>query len=489
MREKIEFTPDYGKKINNSIIKVIGVGGGGGNAVKHMYSEGIIGVDFLICNTDRQVLESNQVPSKLVLGDSGLGAGAKPDVAREYALNSREKIIEFIGKDTKMLFITAGMGKGTGTGAAPVIAQIAKDMGILTIGVVTFPFKFEGETRARLAREGIEEMQKYVDSLIVVKNQNIIKYYNDETLDAAFGYADDVLKNAVQCIAELITVNADQNIDFNDIETIMKDSGPAMLGLAQASGENRVEEVVDKVLTCPLLNEDLVTNAKNFLFFISYGSAEPLKISELDTLTEKFEHLKTQHSDVIWGHAKDDSLGNSIKLSVIITHYNTKEKTNTVNLAIDEQFVKLDENTIPDNSQDNTEDFFDNMNKIPDTNSPFNFVESDNIFTPQHDNLNTISDFPSNKPENNIDNKFNFEAKASTINNSTINIPQANPVSTFNDPRYENNDEFNFLTETPAILRNRREEKKECNTMTISRNFPEFEIEDDTQALFKDIPD
>jgi hypothetical protein len=332
-------------------------------------------------------------------------------------------------------------------------------------------------------------MQKYVDSLIVVKNQNIIKYYNDETLDAAFGYADDVLKNAVQCIAELITVNADQNIDFNDIETIMKDSGPAMLGLAQASGENRVEEVVDKVLTCPLLNEDLVTNAKNFLFFISYGSAEPLKISELDTLTEKFEHLKTQHSDVIWGHAKDDSLGNSIKLSVIITHYNTKEKTNTVNLAIDEQFVKLDENTIPDNSQDNTEDFFDNMNKIPDTNSPFNFVESDNIFTPQHDNLNTISDFPSNKPENNIDNKFNFEAKASTINNSTINIPQANPVSTFNDPRYENNDEFNFLTETPAILRNRREEKKECNTMTISRNFPEFEIEDDTQALFKDIPD
>jgi cell division protein FtsZ len=157
MREKIEFTPDYGKKINNSIIKVIGVGGGGNNAVKHMYSEGIIGVDFLICNTDRQVLESNQVPSKLVLGDSGLGAGAKPDVAREYALNSREKIIEFIGKDTKMLFITAGMGKGTGTGAAPVIAQIAKDMGILTIGVVTFPLNL----KAKLAHDLlVKELRK-----------------------------------------------------------------------------------------------------------------------------------------------------------------------------------------------------------------------------------------------------------------------------------------------------------------------------------------
>lgn len=489
MREKIEFTPDYGKKASNSIIKVIGVGGGGGNAVKHMYSEGIIGVDFLICNTDRQVLESNQVPSKLVLGESGLGAGAKPDVAREYALNSRDKIIEFIGKDTKMLFITAGMGKGTGTGAAPVIAQIAKDMGILTIGVVTFPFKFEGETRARLALEGIEEMQKYVDSLIVVKNQNIIKYYNDETLDAAFGYADDVLKNAVQCIAELITVNADQNIDFNDIETIMKDSGPAMLGLAQASGENRVEEVVEKVLTCPLLNEDLVTNAKNFLFFISYGSAEPLKISELDTLTEKFEHLKTHNSDVIWGHAKDDSLGNAIKLSVIITHYNTREKPNMVNLADNCQVISLEENIIPGSAGNVDDNFFDNMNNPADSNSPFNFVESKKIFTPQNDNIQTNFDMQPQQPQKDIDSSFKFELKTSTANNAAANFPYAKPVSTFNETRYEDNDEFSFLTETPAILRKRRDDQKEIQTMTIQHHIPGVEIEDDTQALFKDIPD
>jgi cell division protein FtsZ len=491
MREKIEFTPDYGKKASNSIIKVIGVGGGGGNAVKHMYSEGIIGVDFLICNTDRQVLESNQVPSKLVLGESGLGAGAKPDVAREYALNSREKIVEFIGKDTKMLFITAGMGKGTGTGAAPVIAQIAKEMGILTIGVVTFPFKFEGETRSRLAIEGIEEMQKYVDSLIVVKNQNIIKYYNDETLDAAFGYADDVLKNAVQCIAELITVNADQNIDFNDIETIMKESGPAMLGLAQASGENRVEEVVEKVLTCPLLNEDLVTNAKNFLFFISYGSAEPLKISELDTLTEKFEHLKTQNSDVIWGHAKDDTLGNAIKLSVIITHYNTREKPNMVNLTDHRQEISSEENRIPGSShvEDDADNFLENMKKPVDSQSPFNFVEGDRMYIPQNDNVKSNFDVQPRQPDNNIDSSFRFEPQTQTIKNATPTIPQTKPVSTFNDPRYEDNNEFSFLTETPAILRKRRDDQNEIQAMTMTHNIPEFEIEDDTQALFKDIPD
>ena len=491
MREKIEFTPDYGKKASNSIIKVIGVGGGGGNAVKHMYSEGIIGVNFLICNTDRQVLESNQVPSKLVLGESGLGAGAKPDVAREYALNSREKIVEFIGKDTKMLFITAGMGKGTGTGAAPVIAQIAKDMGILTIGVVTFPFKFEGETRTRLAIEGIEEMQKYVDSLIVVKNQNIIKYYNDETLDAAFGYADDVLKNAVQCIAELITVNADQNIDFNDIETIMKESGPAMLGLAQASGENRVEEVVEKVLTCPLLNEDLVTNAKNFLFFISYGSAEPLKISELDTLTEKFEHLKTQNSDVIWGHAKDDSLGNAIKLSVIITHYNTKEKPNMVTLADPCREISSEGNIPPEitNVEDNADDFWEKMTRPVDPQSPFNFVEDDRAYTPNNDSVKSNLDIQPRQPDTERDPSFGFELKAQTIKNVAANIPQTKPVSTFNDPRYEDNNEFSFLTETPAILRKRRDDQNEIQAMTMTQNIPAFEIEDDTQALFKDIPD
>jgi len=218
MREKITFNANYGTKANSSLIKVIGVGGGGGNAVKHMYTDGIVGVDFLICNTDRQALENNHVPSKLVLGESGLGAGANPAVARELAVNSKEKIRTFLGEETRMLFITAGMGKGTGTGAAPVVAEIAKEMGILTIGVVTYPFDFEGANRQLQATQGIEELKKHVDSLLIIKNQNIMKYYSDATLSTGFAHADDVLKNAVKCIAELITVHADQNVDFNDIE-------------------------------------------------------------------------------------------------------------------------------------------------------------------------------------------------------------------------------------------------------------------------------
>ena len=269
MRDRIDFTPDYGTKQNNSIIKVIGVGGGGGNAVKHMYSDGIVGVDFLICNTDEQALRNNVVPSKLVLGDTGLGAGANPEIGRELAEHSIERIKEFIGEETQMLFITAGMGKGTGTGAAPVVAKVAHEMGILTIGVVTFPFKFEGKKREQYAEAGIAEMEKYVDSLIVVKNQKIMKYYGDEGVEEGFGHADDVLKNAVKCIAELITVNADQNIDFNDIKAIMQNSGHAMLGLAEAEGPNRIDQVVTDALNCPLLSEDVITKAQNFLFFIS----------------------------------------------------------------------------------------------------------------------------------------------------------------------------------------------------------------------------
>jgi len=248
---------------------------------------------------------------------------------------------------------------------------------------------------------------------------------------------------------------------------------------------------VEKVLTCPLLNEDLVTNAKNFLFFISYGSSEPLKISELDTLTEKFEHLKTQNSDVIWGHAKDDTLGNAIKLSVIITHYNTREKPNMVNLTDHRQEISSEENRIPGSShvEDDADNFLENMKKPVDSQSPFNFVEGDRMYIPQNDNVKSNFDVQPRQPDNNIDSSFRFEPQTQTIKNATPTIPQTKPVSTFNDPRYEDNNEFSFLTETPAILRKRRDDQNEIQAMTMTHNIPEFEIEDDTQALFKDIPD
>ena len=475
MRDRIDFTPDYGTKQNTSIIKVIGVGGGGSNAVKHMYSEGIVGVDFLICNTDAQALMKNVVPSKLVLGDTGLGAGARPEIGRELAEKSIDKIKEFIGEETQMLFITAGMGKGTGTGAAPVVAKVANEMGILTIGVVTFPFKFEGKVREKYAREGIAEIEKYVDSLIVVQNQKIMKYYNDEDVDAGFGYADDVLKNAVKCIAELITVNADQNIDFNDIKTIMKNSGHAMLGLAEAGGENRIEQVVEDALHCPLLSEDVITKAQNFLFFISYGPEKALKISELEALTEKFNELKTSESDVIWGRAKDQTLGDKIRLSVIITNYEHENQITEDRIPQPEEkkdpnwpFIEDDLNNLfgktPNdtnesqddyfNAQHDDEDFFRAERQQPAVQQQMSQVE--NVFEPV------------------IEPAFPAEAHMQQYGPQRIGSA---------DSQYENNDFFNELVNTPAILRNKRQEDFDM------QNSRALDLDNDMSDFFKDIPD
>lgn len=485
MREKIDFTPNFGTKENSSIIKVIGVGGGGGNAVKHMYSEGIVGVDFLICNTDRQALENNVIPSKLVLGDTGLGAGAKPEVARKLAEDSIEKLKTFIGSETQMLFITAGMGKGTGTGAAPVVAKVANEMGILTIGVATYPFRFEGKPCEQRAMEGIAELEKYVDSLIVVKNQNIMKYYNDEDVDVAYSHADDVLKNAVKCIAELITVNAQQNIDFNDIKTIMKDSGHAMLGLAEASGDNRVDKVVEDALSCPLISEDVITKAQNFLFFISYGPDKKLKMSELEALTEKFEKYQSDESDVIFGRALDPNLGDKIRLSVIITNYEHEH-----------QLAESEKKAAADTKLWNPDDIFSKMN------------ESSNE-SKQSDDFESLTQ---NKAEANIWNqsqqmqeemKRKMEETFASAQTSAPTQPQrvemvaqakvervvvnegvfmAEPQRIgSNQTMYEDDDFFNELVNTPAILREKRQSDIDAHNI--------FNIENDMSDFFKNIPD
>ncbi len=473
MRDRIDFTPDYGTKQNTSIIKVIGVGGGGSNAVKHMYSEGIVGVDFLICNTDAQALHKNVVPSKLVLGDTGLGAGAKPEVGRELAEKSIDKIKEFIGEETQMLFITAGMGKGTGTGAAPVVAKVANDMGILTIGVVTFPFKFEGAVREKYAQNGIAELEKYVDSLIVVKNQNIMKYYNDEDVDAGFAYADDVLKNAVKCIAELITVNADQNIDFNDIKTIMKESGHAMLGLAEAGGDNRIDKVVEDALACPLISDDVITKAQNFLFFISYGPEKALKISELEALTEKFNKLKTSESDVIWGRAKDPNLGDKIRLSVIVTNYEHNnqmvEKETKIDLEKDPTWP-FGENDMSDlfgdKKTENQTDIQDDFSNMQNQNS---FATDQKISTQAENIQNAILE-----PVINSEPAFPSDARMQQYGPQRIGNTES---------QYDDNEFFNDLVNTPAILRNKRQEDFDMQSNRA------YELDNDMSYFFKDLPD
>lgn len=540
MTEKTDFTPDYGAKENNAIIKVIGVGGGGGNAVKHMYSEGIIGVDFLVCNTDAGALRINPVPDKLVLGESGLGAGANPDVARKLALESKEKLISFIGKETKMLFITAGMGKGTGTGAAPVIAEIAKEMQILTIGVVTYPFRFEGANRVKLADQGIAELSKFVDSLIVVKNQNIMKYYHDDDLDTAYGYADDVLKNAVKCIAELITVNYDQNIDFNDIQTIMKNSGSAMLGLATASGENRVEKVVDDALSCPLLNEELISEVGNFLFFVSYGTSNKLKMSELETLTERFNEIKgnSNTSQVIWGRGIDDSLGDSIKLSVIITNYKTHSSSAkpTVTTVVSENKDDMEQpngNTIVIETQltdhvvdQDSNDFanpFDEAAKENDFSQ--NNVNIDSFLTnpierdqnAQNDSTSSVFVFDgddpvkSDTPEISVAPDFIQSQQPTAVRTPIIAAPMNPSAETskisggvslseaaapqmvnkdYNSISFDDDDFFHNMVNTPAISRQQPVMKQQPATQAVAPEAqPMYEVDNDIFDFFKNIPD
>ena len=472
MREKINFTPDYGVKASQSIIKVIGVGGGGGNAVKHMYKEGIIGVDFLICNTDRNALEASPIPLKLILGESGLGAGANPEVARQFALESRDKIIDFIGSETKMLFITAGLGKGTGTGAAPVIAEIAKEMGILTIAVVTLPFRFEGTTSAQFAETGMTELRKHVDSLITIKNQNIIKYYNDEELDRAFGYADDVLKNAVKCIAELITINLEQNIDFNDISSIMRQSGAAMLGIAEAGGENRIDEVLEGVLKCPLLTEEHISNARNFLFSISYGSERKLRIHELEKLTDKFEELKSQNSHVIWGRSEDPTLGDKIKLSVIISKYNSEIKKFGSVGDIQDIFEgeKQQDSVIVDKGT-----------------TPFSPSAPVNM-KPE------VVDKPEINLQENIKNKedeFHFLKEEPRIMTASVEF-DAGPqmIRRIYEPVYEEKLQFESLIEIPTVQRIRQENKEDFQDKALQNNLSSsIMLEDDVHDFFKNLPD
>lgn len=272
MNEMIKFDMP---KNQSSIIKVIGVGGGGSNAVNHMFRQGIKGVDFIICNTDAQAMESSPVPVKVQLGEKGLGAGSVPSVGREAAHNKKDEIREILEKNTQMLFITAGMGGGTGTGAAPVIAQVARELGILTVGIVTIPFSFEGKKRRTQADEGILELKKYVDTLVIICNDKLRELCGDLKLSAAFDKADDVLTTAARGIAEIITVTGYINVDFEDVKTVMKESGKAIMGYAQAEGDNRALDAVKGALSSPLLNDNDIEGASNVLLYIQIRPVDP----------------------------------------------------------------------------------------------------------------------------------------------------------------------------------------------------------------------
>ncbi|MBX3102695.1 MAG: cell division protein FtsZ [Bacteroidetes bacterium] len=306
------------------LIKVIGVGGGGGNAVRNMFEKGIHGVDFYICNTDAQVLRNSPIPYKLQLGESlthGLGCGAKPEVGREAAIESREDILSIFTPETRMVFITAGMGGGTGTGAAPVIAEVARERGILTVGIVTTPFKFEGEWRARIARQGVAELERCVDTLVVINNANLshICPRNAKARDA-YKMADEVLCNAAKGIAELITKEGYINLDFADVQTIMKDGGTALMGMATFAGEGRAIMAVEEALSSPLLDNIDIHGATGVLVNIT-ASEDTLTMDEVETIGEYVKEAVGEHARIITGQVLTDEAGDSLTVTVIATGF------------------------------------------------------------------------------------------------------------------------------------------------------------------------
>ena len=315
---------DFGpiKDTMKGIIKVVGIGGGGCNAVRNMYNEGVEGVTYAVCNTDSQSLKDSPVPVKILLGDTGLGAGANPELGRKEAENNINDIVKLLSDGTKMVFVTAGMGGGTGTGAAPVVAGVAKDMGILTVGVVTIPFYFEKKRKIIKALKGVDELRKNVDALLIVNNERLCDVYADSDISVkeAFQRADNILKDAVKGIAELITVHSDGsiNLDFRDVESTMRNGGGAIMAMGRASGENRVEKAIIDALDSPLLYGNDIGKAKRILFNIYASDEHPIFVREMQEIDDFFDQLDP-NIDVIWGTSTDDSLGEDAKVTILAT--------------------------------------------------------------------------------------------------------------------------------------------------------------------------
>ena len=320
-------------KNQSNVIKVIGVGGGGSNAINHMFKQGIKGVDFIVCNTDSQALQNSPVPNKIQLGvhlTEGLGAGANPEVGQQSALESIADIEKMLDSNTKMVFITAGMGGGTGTGAAPVIAQLAKERDILTVGIVTIPFQFEGKVRQDQALNGVERLRKQVDSLIVINNNKLREVYGNLGFKAGFSKADEVLATASRGIAEVITHHYTQNIDLKDAKTVLSNSGTAIMGSAMALGENRAKEAIVAALDSPLLNDNKISGAKNVLLLIVSGTNE-ITIDEIGEINDHIQAEAGYNANIIMGVGEDETLGDAIAVTIIATGFNIEQQSEIVN--------------------------------------------------------------------------------------------------------------------------------------------------------------
>lgn len=336
---------------HKSIIKVIGVGGGGSNAVTHMFNQGIKDVEFVICNSDVQALKSSPVPNKLQIGvhlTEGLGAGANPEVGMNAALESKEDIRNLLSNDTKMVFITAGMGGGTGTGAAPVIANVARELGVLCVGIVTAPFMFEGRRKGDYAQLGIDQLKEFCDTVLVISNDKLREVYGNLTIREAFSKADNVLTTAAKSIAEIITETSQVNVDFQDVKTIMRNSGPAVMGSAVAEGDNRARKAVEEAISSPLLDNTDVRGAEKILLSIMYGDDQELTMDELSDITDFIEDkVGCSPENLIFGQGNDSELGKAIRVTVVATGFNTSTQEERATKVYDLNTGRAVEKTPP----------------------------------------------------------------------------------------------------------------------------------------------
>lgn len=377
-------------KNQSNVIKVIGVGGGGSNAINHMFKQGIKGVDFIVCNTDSQALQNSSVPNKIQLGvhlTEGLGAGANPDVGQQSAIESIADIEKMLDRNTKMVFITAGMGGGTGTGAAPVIAQLAKERDILTVGIVTLPFLFEGKVRQEQALIGIDKLRKQVDSLIVINNNKLREVYGNLGFKAGFSKADEVLATASRGIAEVITHHYTQNIDLRDAKTVLYNSGTAIMGSSVSSGENRAKEAIVAALDSPLLNDNKITGAKNVLLLIVSGTNE-ITIDEIGEINDHIQIEAGHNANIIMGVGEDESLGDAIAVTIIATGFDIEQQNEIVNTEPKKIIHTLeDEQRSVHNLSNRTVAAFDLNNVTPVSNSSerivFDLLEDTTMVAPE----------------------------------------------------------------------------------------------------------
>ncbi|MDQ3395264.1 MAG: cell division protein FtsZ [Bacteroidota bacterium] len=395
MAEKYKFEiPRHHK----SIIKVIGVGGGGSNAVNHMFNQGIKDVEFVVCNTDSQALKGSPVPNKLQIGidlTEGLGAGANPEKGRNAALESKEDIRELLSTDTKMVFITAGMGGGTGTGAAPVIAKVARELDILTVGIVTAPFGFEGKKKLKQAEEGIRELKDSCDTVLVILNDKLREIYGNLSITQAFAQADNILTTAAKGIAEIITVPGYVNVDFEDVKTVMRNSGAATMGSAQTEGEGRARRAAELAIASPLLNNKTIMGADKILLSIISGEHAELQMDELTEITEFIQERAGENAEVIFGHGVDPDLGNSIRVTVITTGFDSDEnntliemKKKVIDLESNKHIRSFDNGDVRKEEIKSKPDFF---KEIPRT---YTFEDTFEVKSEAPENPKTFMDFP-----------------------------------------------------------------------------------------------